>query len=95
MRAGSPLPVRGHSETGGACLTSYGQKGEGSGHGHTHSAVLNHVPPQAQQCTRTHTPAGKNMQQGQRIHTHSVLLRPTTHILPRKERGGGDCPKKS
>lgn len=44
MLGGLPLPVHARNEKGRACAASYGQRGDGLGQSHSHSAVMKHVP---------------------------------------------------
>lgn len=77
--------MHGHNEIGGACTASYGKKGDGLGHSHSHSAVPKHVSPQAQHTA--HTPVEKHAGRSDREYAHNVLLLTTTHVLPRMEGG--------
>lgn len=69
-QAGAPQSVHDHSVKDGACSTTYGQKGDGLGHSHSHSAVPKHVPPQTLHTAQT--PAEEHAQ-GQRKYTQCTV----------------------
>lgn len=87
MLGGLPLPVHGRNEKGRACAASYGQRGDGLGQSHSHSAVLKHVPP-AHTCRKKH--AGT---QGQGIQTESAAAH--HYSCSPQERMRDNCSSKS